>query len=118
MLPTGETRKECWIVEEIPAWEECERCEGIGDLIGTSPFHTGEQPCRECHGAGGKWHDAVVGINNKYNCWAVTKSSRLIRRWRVCIMCDGDGWLRGSNKPCEYCQLGAEPDSQGPWEVK
>lgn len=136
MLPNGPIKRVSYMEEEAKAWEECEHCEGTGiddDAL---------DKCQGCHGKGGRWHEAVsirttdgrgrpIPQEEWFHCvddnyfLTITKSSILVRRWKVCGICGGGSrkfYFHGQHQTigkCPHCEgTGCEPDSQGDWKVK
>lgn len=99
------------VVEEVPTFKICERCEGkgkVGHMIG----HVEE--CRVCSGKGGEWHEAVeyheirvLGgekrslphIHYEDFHGVVTKSIILVREHQVCSKCGG----KSGGYKCNKC---------------
>jgi len=113
------------VVEEAPAWVECEECNGIGKTLIVSQVSPYEETCHTCNGEGGKWHGAVeidhyrgerrpyVGKVGAFATRIVTKSSILVREW-TCSFYDSPGHavaLDGAHTPCSRCTVGE-------WRVK
>ena len=138
-LPSGKTYKRSVIIEEAPAWEECVQCEGETVVCAIckeypcvqSSHSIGSEDCPGCNGSGGRWHKAVevddlfaVIVSGEYEEIEnpVTKSTILQREWKCCEVCNGFGeyvYADRLTSNCGECQrTGAEPDSQGEWQVK
>ncbi len=100
------------VVEEVPAWMKCERCEGkgkVGHMIG----HV--EDCRVCSGEGGEWATPVTQIEFDSSYWVghaaieITKSTILVREWTC-----PDGFEHTDMEdyaPCDRC-------TATPWRVK
>ncbi len=90
------------IIEEVPAWQECDVCTeagkgeiitglggGIkkargGPVVDSFPDPLGvrrrkRSPCSACHGKGGKWHEATQLASS----WDQKHSWRVIREYKV-----------------------------------
>ncbi len=97
--------KKTIMIEEVPAWMECDVCKGTGG--------GNNEPCSNCQGAGGEWHEAVdvskVG-------WYIERSSLLTRKHDVCKRCGGECLDLGDICGCNG--TGAEPDTAGEWRVR
>jgi len=122
--------------ERVPAWVECEWCEGMGSHDMDSPVIEGM--CARCQGEGGKWHEAVeyyrtTGIvwegyklkgNRAHTKDDVTKQSHLIRTLQECGFC-GEGRRTFQDEigdpygcECQDCEgTGATLDGAGEWKV-
>ena len=134
-----------YIEEREPAWKICEVCGGTGEPV-TSYGKQTNQPCRTCHGEGGKFHEALIfdsymnaegkifdnvphlrtGVADLGIISIATKSSFLTRKHNVCQACgadDPEGKLAPNGAPiyykCDHCHgTGCEPDTATPWEVE
>lgn len=129
------TKRE-YIEERVAVWVEC-------PLTSDHTSHDVHE-CPKCQGELGHWHEEVevdelfaVIVSGEYQEieHTVNQDSILVRRWDVCVECQGMKALGAFEStaylpymhlvmnPCKHCSVngestGAEPGTAGEWEVE
>ncbi len=112
-----------FVEDRVPAWVECDPCQGEGFFIeGSIPGNIEQIMCDDCNGAGGAWHEAVEVCGRFHwplekpmthahidgtNYPVVTKSSYLVRKWT----CPDHLGTKKDLKLCDKC-------TASKWEVE